>query len=109
LLIVCASKAVISILSEQKSKYLPNYKSNMPYNNSFNYFSKLLHTSVAGARQNARSDRVCLDFSLVTFFVAMTKKVTMSKIYFILQHLISLLKINYFYINPLIWINKNKA
>ena len=28
------------------------------------------------ARQNARSDRVCLDFSLVTFFVAMTKKVT---------------------------------
>ena len=32
--------------------------------------------SVAMARQNARSDRVCLDFSLVTFFVAMTKKVT---------------------------------
>ena len=31
---------------------------------------------VALARQNARSDRVCLDFSLVTFFVAMTKKVT---------------------------------
>ena len=30
---------------------------------------------VALARQNARSDRVCLDFSLVTFFVAMTKKV----------------------------------
>ena len=28
---------------------------------------------VALARQNARSDRVCLDFSLVTFFVAMTK------------------------------------
>ena len=31
------------------------------------------------ARQNARSDRVCLDFSLVTFFVAMTKKVTIIK------------------------------
>jgi hypothetical protein len=31
---------------------------------------------VALARQNARSDRVCLDFSLVTFFVSMTKKVT---------------------------------
>jgi hypothetical protein len=31
---------------------------------------------VALARQNAWSDRVCLDFSLVTFFVAMTKKVT---------------------------------
>jgi hypothetical protein len=31
---------------------------------------------VARARQNARSDRVCLDFSLVTFFVVMTKKVT---------------------------------
>jgi hypothetical protein len=28
------------------------------------------------ARQNARSDRVCLDFSLVTFFVIATKKVT---------------------------------
>jgi len=27
------------------------------------------------ARQNARSDRVCLDLSLVTFFVSMTKKV----------------------------------
>jgi hypothetical protein len=34
---------------------------------------------VALARQNARSDRVCLDFSLVTFFVAMTKKVTIKK------------------------------
>jgi hypothetical protein len=33
---------------------------------------------VALARQNARSDRVCLDFSLVTFFVAMTKKVTIN-------------------------------
>ncbi len=35
----------------------------------------LLYTKcVELARQNARSDRVCLDFSLVTFFVAMTKK-----------------------------------
>ena len=34
-----------------------------------------LKKCVAWARQNARSDRVCLDFSLVTFFVAMTKKV----------------------------------
>jgi len=36
----------------------------------------LKNECVALARQNARSDRVCLDFSLVTFFVAMTKKVT---------------------------------
>jgi hypothetical protein len=54
----------------------------------FNYFTqssqrgkdrqefRLNTKCVALARQNARSDRVCLDFSLVTFFVAMTKKVT---------------------------------
>ena len=58
----------------------------------FNYFTQrsqrgkdrqefhLYTKCVALARQNARSDRVCLDLSLVTFFVAMTKKVTI-KIY----------------------------
>ena len=52
------------------------FKKNVKNNkkNSFIFVGDNTNEFVRQARQNARSDRVCLDFSLVPFFVSRQRK-----------------------------------